>query len=246
YMDRLRNATWICVWSEIPRLAVKEPVTDTLSAPPSRIPMNVGKSSFLEYRTILGLKTNLLFDALTAVNIGVEVPFARRFSVNAHLTFPWWTGGPYGNKYALEILSLDGEFRWWFAPKYLNRNDPKVQSGRYRQRDALVGHYVGIYAGGGKFDIQAGSRTGCYQCHNKGVGLSYGYVMPLGRRLNMEFAVSIGYMAIDYQHYVPLEDWSLLLKDDSKVGTLHYFGPTSLKVNLVYPILVRTRRGGLK
>ena len=174
----------------------------------------------------LAAKTNLLGDIVTAVNFGLELPLGKNFSANAHFMFPWWTAGPYGNKYALQMLNAEGELRWWFAPG----------------EQVLQGHYLALQGNGGKFDIQWGRDFGCYQCYNWGVGLSYGYSMSLSEHWNLEFSLSLGYMAIDYQHYVPSPDWSILIRDDAKVGTLHYFGPTSLKVSLVYPFHFKTGR----
>ena len=186
----------------------------------------------------LAAKTNLLYDAATALNFAVEFPLGDRFSLQYEQVFPWWTAGPYGNKYSMQVLSFGGEARWWFASRIQRLNSEEL-SGAQRQRARLLGHYLGLYAHAGKFDIQAGRKFGCYQNYFKGAGLSYGYSLPLGRRVNMEFAVSLGYMAIDYQHYIPSSDWSVLLKDNDKAGTKHYFGPTKAKISLVFPIVFK-------
>ncbi|MGM9788482.1 MAG: DUF3575 domain-containing protein [Candidatus Cryptobacteroides sp.] len=228
YMRRLRSATWVCVWSE--HLVVPVPqkrVVDTLAQPIQTIERQVEAVRYDYSKTQWALKTNLLYDAVSAVNLGVEVPIGEDFSLNAHLLFPWWTAGPYGNKYALQILNAEGEFRWWFAPG----------------EDKLQGHYVALQGSGGKFDIQWGRDFGCYQCYNWGVGLSYGYAMSLTEHWNLEFALTLGYMSIDYQHYVPSPDWSILIRDNARAGTLQYFGPTSLKVSLVYPFRSTKSKG---
>ena len=184
------------------------------------------------------VKSNLLYDAVTALNVAVEVPIGKNFSVQYEHVFPWWTAGPNGNKYSMQMLSIGGEARWWFAKRDRDRQaGPAV--GADARRDLLLGHYLGLYADGGKFDIQAGRKIGCYQNYFKGAGLSYGYSLPLGRRLNMEFALSVGYMMIDYQHYIPSSDWSVLLKDNGNAGRKHYFGPTKAKVGLVLPIVIK-------
>lgn len=184
------------------------------------------------------VKSNLLYDAVTALNVAVEVPIGKRFSVQYEHVFPWWTAGPNGNKYSMQMLSMGGEARWWFGKRDRDRKaGPSV--GADARRDLLLGHYLGLYADGGKFDLQAGREIGCYQNYFKGAGLSYGYSLPLGRRLNMEFALSVGYMLIDYQHYIPSSDWSVLLKDNGNAGRRHYFGPTKAKVSLVLPIVIK-------
>lgn len=186
----------------------------------------------------INVKTNLLYDAVTALNFTVEFPLSDRFSLQYEQIFPWWNAGPHGNKYSMQVLSFGGEARWWFAPRIQHADNEEVSEAQ-RQRPKLLGHCLGLYAHAGKFDIQAGRKFGCYQNYFKGVGLSYGYSLPLGRRANMEFSVSVGYMAIDYQHYIPSSDWSVLLKDNGKAGTKHYFGPTKAKISLVFPIVFK-------
>ena len=226
YMKQLRSATWVCVWTSVGAIAPLPELRDSLRSPQRGLGRTVEAVGGPVSEFSFAVKTNLLADLVTAVNLGVEVPLGEDFSVNAHFTFPWWTAGPYGNKYALQLLDAEGELRWWFA----------------KGEERFEGHYVALQGSGGKFDLQWGRDIGCYQCYNWGVGLSYGYAMSLGKHLNMEFALTLGYLAIDYQHYVPSPDWSVLLRDNSKVGTLHYFGPTSLKVSLVYPFHIQYKR----
>ena len=226
YMKQLRSATWVCVWTSVGAIAPLPELRDSLRSPQSGLGRKVEAGGRPVSEFSFAVKTNLLADLVTAVNLGVEVPLGENFSVNAHFTFPWWTAGPYGNKYALQLLDAEGELRWWFA----------------KGEERFEGHYLALQGSGGKFDLQWGRDIGCYQCYNWGVGLSYGYAMSLGKHLNMEFALTLGYLAIDYQHYVPSPDWSVLLRDNAKAGTLHYFGPTSLKVSLVYPFHIQYKR----
>ena len=226
YMKQLRSATWVCVWTSVGAIAPLPEIRDSLRAPQSGLGRTVEAVGRPVSEFSFAVKTNLPADLVTAVNLGVEVPLGENFSLNAHFTFPWWTAGPYGNKYALQMLDAEGELRWWFAPG----------------EERLQGHYVALQGGGGKFDLQWGRDIGCYQCSNWGVGLSYGYSMSLSEHWNLEFALTLGYLAIDYQHYVPSPDWSVLIRDNAKAGVLHYFGPTGLKVSLVYPFHIQ--RGG--
>lgn len=225
YMKQLRSATWVCVWTSVGAIAPLPELRDSLRSPQSGLGRTVEAVGRPVSEFSFAVKTNLLADLVTAVNLGVEVPLGEDFSVNAHFTFPWWTAGPYGNKYALQLLDAEGELRWWFA----------------KGEERFEGHYLALQGSGGKFDLQWGRDIGCYQCYNWGVGLSYGYAMSLGKHLNMEFALTLGYLAIDYQHYVPSPDWSVLLRDNAKAGVLHYFGPTGLKVSLVYPFHIQRR-----
>lgn len=239
YMPELRAATWVCVWAEVikpmPVVAqiVDEPVAEIkrLAPPPVVKPFH--------QRTIVALKTNMLYDAVTALNFAVEIPFNERFSILYEQHFPWWLSND--NKYCLQFLSFGGEFRWWFAPQ------TRPASSSMKQRDALMGHFLGLHAWGGKSDIQWGRDFGCYQFDFLSAGLTYGYSMPIGKYLNLEFSISAGYARIPYQHYIPTEDWQILIRDKNDAGVLHYFGPTKAEVSLVIPFRITLPgKGGVR
>lgn len=242
HMPRLRMATWICVWQK----PLQEPVgiDERFCVGPaaaSRLapyPVTPAEPDSVRWkkRTVVALKSNLLYDAATALNFAVEVPFNEKFSLLYEHHCPWWLTD--NNRYCLQLLSFGGEFRWWFKPQ------TRPESPRRVQRDALVGHFLGLYGMGGKFDIQA-NRTFCYQGEFFSVGLSYGYAMPIAKRLNLEFSISAGYARIPYRHYNPTDDWELLIRDRNKSGVWHYFGPTKIEVSLSVPLLVKKRvKGG--
>lgn len=186
----------------------------------------IGKRS----KTILALKTNLLYDAATMLNYGVEFPLGKRFSVVWEHYLPWWVMR--NNRTCIQYLTLGGEARWWFLPQ------PRAASARRVERDRLVGHFLGVYGFWGKTDLQW-DRIGCYQCDNVwSAGLTYGFAFPLTRHLNLELDASFGVARIPYQHYIPSDDWQILWRDYDNVGITYYFGPTKIQVSLVMPIRV--------
>ena len=235
HMPRLRVATWICVYVQKPDFVA--PVIedykpdlgtiriDTLPLP-ELLPMPVAEK---RKSTMFALKTNLLYDAVTALNAEVEVPIGKRFSVMVEDVFPWWKAGPNGNKYCLQMWTMSVEPRWWFYRKGMN--------------DRLQGHFVAPYVMSGKYDLQWDTSI-CYRGYGWSAGLTYGYSMPLCKWLNMEFSMSIGYLNASYQHYQPSPDYEHLYKDPAKAGRMTYVGPTKVKVSLVVPIRFswRTRK----
>ena len=243
HMSALRLATWLCVYQPIQKIVA--PVIqdykpdmgtiriDTLPLP-ELLPLPVVEK---RKSTMFALKTNLLYDALTLLNYSIEVPITERFSALWYHQFPWWRWGEADNQYCIRFLSIGAEGRWWFKPK------PRPQMGKSVQRDKLMGHFVGLYAESGKWDFGWG-RDICHQGEHWSVGLSYGYSMPLGRRLNMEFSISVGYASIPYRKYEPSEDYEILWRDPVKHGRWHYFGPTKAQVSLVVPITMKTKRKG--
>ena len=240
HMPALRVATWLCVYQPIQEFVADTMPDIRVEMPtlPELEPLPVTEVS-RQKKTILALKTNLLYDALSLVNYSIEVPITERFSALWYHQFPWWTWGQADNQYCIRFLSIGGEGRWWFKPM------PRPQMGKSVQRDRLMGHFVGLYAESGKWDFEWG-RDICHQGEHWSVGLSYGYSMPLGRRLNMEFSLSLGYASIAYRGYTPSENYEILWRDPAKQGRWHYFGPTKVQVSLVYPILLATKKKGGK
>ena len=166
------------------------------------------------------LKSNLLYDVLSVLNLEVEVPIGKKWSVTAENVFPWWHSG---NKYALQMWGMGVEGRYWFK--------------RTDARDVLSGWFGGVYGMSAMYDFQW-DRDVNYQGEYWSAGLTGGYAMPLGKRLNLEFSASVGYLSTAYRHYVPAADYSELLRDPSEQGRLGYWGPTKLKVSLVLPITI--------
>ena len=181
---------------------------------------------YWDRRTILALKTNLLYDAVTALNFEMEVPLGDSFSVAVEDVFPWWNWGPNGNKYCFQIWEMGIEPRWWFA--------------RTDAHDRLSGHFLGVYGMSGKYDLQWDTKF-CWQGEFWSAGLTYGYALPLWSWCNLELSASLGFMRSDWRHYEPGMGYEHLYRDPFRTGVLSYFGPTKLKASLVVPITIRRR-----
>ncbi len=226
HMPELRVATWICIW--VPPMDIEEcePIIAPLPEAPCKgiapLPEPVKEAG--SYTP--ALKTNLLYDAATALNASVEFPIGKKFSVMVEDVFPWWSWGPNKNKYCFQLWEMGVEPRWWF-----------------KSNGNLQGHFVGLYGKSAKYDLQ-NDASFCYQGEYWSAGLSYGYAMPLGKHLQMEFSLSVGYLQSDYRHYQPGVDYDHLYIDRSDMGTFSYFGPTKLAVKLVLPIKFQSKRNG--
>lgn len=253
FMPRLRYAKWVVMLQDTLRKDVERmPALDLPAAqdmsgawsgvvkerlPVEISPVRIAARKSVEYKkTLFALKTNLVYDLATVLNFAVEVPFGERFSVLYEHHCPWWLSS--NNMYCLQFLSFGGEVRWWFRPQTLREKGAEIQ------RDALVGHFFGLYGWGGKLDFQS-RRKLCYQAEFNSLGLTYGYSMPVSRRANVEFSVSVGYAEIPYRHYNPTEGYEILIRDRSKMGTLKYFGPVKAEVSLVIPVLGKSKNGGI-
>lgn len=238
YMPQLRAASWVCVWAPaFEPISAPVGVKDTLAAQEQGLRQICSRifpaPSLPDRRTILALKTNMLYDVASLLNFSIEVPvFKDELSVLYYHQFPWWTWGQADNEFCLRFLSIGAEARWWFA---------RPES--VRRRDRLTGHFLGAYAESGKYDFEY-KRDICRQGEFWSAGLSYGYSMPVGKRLNIEFSLSAGYASIAFRGYTPSEDYEILWRDPQKVGRVHYVGLTKAQVSLVIPITVKYKAGG--
>ena len=176
-------------------------------------------------RPLFALKTNLLFDLALAPNIDLELPLGHRWSLNAEWIFPWWLID--NDKYCLQVLSGGLEGRYWL--------------GKRTNRRILTGHFFGLYAGGGKYDLQW-KEKGYQGEFYIASGISYGYAMPIARRLNLEFCIGIGLLQTNYKHYRTINNYHTLLWQSN--GNYTWFGPTKAKISLVWLLGRKTTKKG--
>ena len=234
YLPQLRAATWVCVWAEViqgmPEVAavvqdsLEQPYIGLAPLPPYDYKPVLPQE---ESRTIAAVKTNLLYDAVTAVNFAVEVPIGERWSIVAEDVFPWWSWGPNRNKYAFQMVEIGIEPRYWFYKK--------------EDADVLEGHFVGVYGMSAKYDFQW-DRSLCYQGEYWSTGVTYGYSLPVKEWLKLEFSASVGFMRSNYRHYQPSPEYENLYLDEYQVGVLSYFGPTKVNVSMVIPLRFDTQK----
>ena len=179
-------------------------------------------------RPLLALKTNLLFDAALMPNVEIEVPVGKRWSVNGEYAFPWWQFDR--GKYCMQVLMGGLEGRYWLGSRK-SRED----------REVLTGHFLGLYAGGGKYDLQWGEKG--YQGEFFiAAGVSYGWATRIARHLYLEFNIGIGLLRTDYRHYHARDNYQTLLWQEN--GKYTWFGPTKAKISLVWLLNRRVKKGG--
>lgn len=169
----------------------------------------------------VGLKTNLIDDALLSVNLGVEVGMSPKWSFDMPMSLNNWT------------LSDGKRWKHWYA-------QPGV---RYWFCDRFSGHFVGVHLHGGQYNI--GGFDGKvnflgtdfrnladrrYQGWFAGGGISYGYAWVLGKHWNMEAELGVGYAYSRYDEFRCKGCGSKLRENLNH----NYFGVTKASVNLVY------------
>ncbi len=190
-----------------------------------------------ERRDILAIKSNLLFDAATLLNIELELPIGDRFSVAGEWVFPWWTwdnGEADSKRNRIQLLNGNVEAKYWLTNPY--------------RRDVMCGWFASLYAGGGLYDLEHNAKG--YQGEffiAAGVGGGYAHTINQSGSLRMEYSVGLGYLKTNYRYYEAQyrssdESWHPY---KSLSGEYTFIGATKLKVSMVW--LLRSglkRRGG--
>jgi len=170
----------------------------------------------------VGVKTNLVSDALLSPNLGVDFVIAKHWSLDLQASFSAWDswGGA-----SLRHVLFQPEVRYWLC-------------------DHLARHFFALHLLGGKCDVGgfdyldftmpkdvnlSNFATRRYDGWGLGAGLSWGYDFVLGTHWNLEVEVGAGYVYLNY-------DITEISSGDS-MGTdvrKNYFGPTKAALNLIY------------
>ena len=173
----------------------------------------------------LAIKTNLLYDAILMPSLEVEYRIADRWTVNLEGEMAWWKNDGKHRYYQVATISPEG--RWWFGQK---------------QGSPWHGHYLGVFGGFTWYDLENGKEG--YQGEAEMVGVSYGYMFPIGRRLSLEAGIGVGYMHSKYEVYDPIPYLGGTHYVYRQTSKLDYFGPLKLKLTLVWRLWDTDKKKG--
>ena len=168
----------------------------------------------------VGIKTNLIPDALLSPNLGVEIGLARKWS-----------------------LDLTGEVNFWKVNGHLWKHWLAQPEARYWFCDRFAGHFVAVHALGGQYNFGnlhnnihvLGSNVSelthyRYQGWAAGGGIAYGYTWVLGKHWNLEAEIGIGWLYTKFDKYSCANCGKKL-----ESGKHHnYYGPTKLSIAFEY------------
>ena len=172
-------------------------------------------------KPLFAVKTNLLADALTLLNIELEVPIGDRWSISGELMIPWWRRS--NSNLTMQVLSGSVAVKYWLADR--------------SRHDVMTGWSLGVYGGGGKYDIQLFAKNG-----SQGVffnaGLQVGYAHKIGQKLRLEYSANLGFLRSNYKDYTKFTDTKYgdikVFEYPWEVKRRDWFGPTNAKVSLVW------------
>ena len=160
-------------------------------------------------------RTNLLYDAVLLPNVGIELGVSPKVSLVLNAGGNWLKNDT--KHWYWRMLSADLEGRYWLGQR------PAYEGFQHK------GHHIGVYGAVYRYDIEFGHK-GQMGDFAYGGGVSYGYSVPIGRRLSLDLALALGYIGGKYKEYEPQDDCYVWLADKRR----HYFGPTKAEVTLVW------------
>ena len=102
----------------------------------SELGPNVNSAIATTLSPIFFIKTNLLYDLLTMVNVSVEVPLSKRLTVEATVVYPWWRNTAKHKTLQLRYAAL--------TPRFYFKNSGTPYSS----------FFAGLSAGAGSYDLQ--------------------------------------------------------------------------------------------
>lgn len=164
----------------------------------------------------VGVKTNMLYDALLVPNGGLEIYLGKNWSIDAYWMYAWWKSDRVHNYW--RTYGGDVELRKWL--------------GSAARRKPLTGHHIGAYAQIVTYDFELGGRGYLADRWSYAAGVSYGYSLPVAKRLNIDFSMGLGYMGGEYKEYLP-QDGHYVWQSTKR---RHWIGPTKAEISLVWLI----------
>ena len=192
-----------------------ESASQSPSSPPfPAIPSQVHpESQAPPVASYFALKSNLLYDALLVPNLSLEASIGSGWTLGAGGMLAWW--------------SKDAKHRYWRI--YGGDLEIRKYFGTLSKSKPLQGHHLGIYGDFLTYDFEFGAK-GYQSKATYAAGIKYGYSHPIAKRLNLDFALGIGYLHSNYKTYVP-RDGCYVYQETKK---RKWLGPTQAEISLVW------------
>lgn len=207
-----------------------ESASQSPSSPPfPAIPSQVHpESQAPPVASYFALKSNLLYDALLVPNLSLEASIGSGWTLGAGGMLAWW--------------SKDAKHRYWRI--YGGDLEIRKYFGTLSKSKPLQGHHLGIYGDFLTYDFEFGAK-GYQSKATYAAGIKYGYSHPIANRLNLDFALGIGYLHSNYKTYVP-RDGCYVYQETKK---RKWLGPTQAEISLVWLLgkgNTNNKKGGKK
>lgn len=171
------------------------------------------KCSAILFSQTVGIKSNLIYDVTSTINLGLEFGLSPKFSLDLSGNLNAWDSS---KKKTMRHWMIQPELRYWFCEKFNS-------------------HFVALHAHGGEYNV-GGLKNGFRALRNNryegwfaGAGVGYGYSWILSRHWNIEGELGIGYAYTEYSKF-PCATCGTKIRDEKK----HYWGATKAALNIIY------------
>lgn len=163
------------------------------------------------YAQNITIKSNLLYDITTTINVGTEFSIAPKWTIDISGNYNPWQ---FEDNKKLKHWLVQPEIRYWTCEKF-------------------YGHFIGLHLHYAKYNVGGiellGLKDYRYEGDLYGGGFSYGYHFLLGKRWGMELSIGVGYARLEYDKYECAKCGDYI--DSYKTN---YFGPTKASISLIY------------
>lgn len=176
-------------------------------------------SYFSAFSQKVGVKTNLIYDVTSTINLGVVVSLSDRWTLDISGNYNPWK---FSNDRKIKHFLIQPEARFWTC-------------------ESFNGHFFGLHAHYGMYNasgmlpfwINAKFMQGKrFEGWVAGAGLSYGYQWILSPHWGIEATIGAGYSYLNYDTYRCTNCGKLLASDVSR----NYFGITKMGLSIIYLI----------
>ena len=164
-------------------------------------------------KPILGISTNILYDAVTAFNLGVEVPVADHWFITADAIYD---NMPFseGRKIGLLLGELGVDY-------YFDIDRP-----------AMSGWFAQVGVGGGKYDLvgKVKERQGTILYTNLGAGYTF-QLGPEDSHWRLKLAAGVGPLKTSFKYSERNAEGNMVYKDDRNFS---WQLPTNVQASIIY------------
>lgn len=158
----------------------------------------------------LALKSNLLSDFAAIPHISAEVGIYKGITISGSYHNMWLRNKVRTRWYRFEGSEAEVSY-------YINKEEVPFK-----------GHHVGLYGQMQTWDFTLNGRGNLGERWAYGCGVSYGYILPVIKNLNIDFEVGLGYLGGKRHRYTP-EDGHRVW---DSVKSFHWVGPTKLEATV--------------
>lgn len=195
----------------------KEEVTPMTEEPVEKIEESEKVSETAKSpKVILGVGTNLLFDAVTAVNASLDIPVGKHWDITADYTFPWWKDR--NKSFVFQFINLDLGARYYFKPW------------EQRNQDVMRGWFASASVGAGYYDFALWNPKGV-QGEEFKISLGGGYTWALSPWWRLTAELGVGPVFTQYRLYEAEAPDRLIVTEENRNVFLR---PTTAKISLTY------------